>query len=217
MFSFRRARGAALIALTLTAAGCGGAIAGPLDLARGATDVAFDGLYIAADVGRQDLVGGALIGGVDLLEQRQRFAGNLALGYRKQFGRFVFGAEGGYGVVDGRLSVSDPGLQIEARNGTQSFYGLQAGYVANRNRDLMAFAYLSEVSRTFNLDIVSMGAAFSQRDEQGMLRFGAGIERRVAGGLHARITAGTARGKFDSAIMKPSRHVEFAAGLVIQF
>ena len=185
----------------------------------GAEGKSFDGVYLALDIGRQDMVGGALINGVDMLAQRQRFAGNFGVGYRKQFGRFVLGAEGGFGVVDGSLSSVDNARQltIDAHNNIQSFYGAQAGFLLDKKKDLLLYGYLSEVSRSYDLSIVSMGASFRQVDKQGMLRFGGGLEKRISGPAHLRVSAGTARGKYGAAVEKPERHLEFMAGVVLQF
>ncbi|MEZ5893658.1 MAG: hypothetical protein R3C58_11035 [Parvularculaceae bacterium] len=179
----------------------------------------FDGLYVAADVGRQDMVGGALIDGVDVLAERRRLAATVSAGYRKQFGGFVIGVEGGYGYADGDLHVVDPAeqLEIDARNSSQFFYGAQAGVLGGADKDMLFFAYASEVKRSYDIDIVSMGSAFSQTDKQGMLRFGGGVEKVISGPLHVRLTVGSARGKYSAAAEQPKRHLEFSAGVVLQF
>ncbi|WP_428409686.1 hypothetical protein [Hyphococcus sp.] len=212
-----RNRAAALAVLILpvvlsTAAAAPAAIAG-------AESKTFDGLYLAADVGRQDMVAGALIGGVDMLEQRQRIAGSFSAGYRKQIGGWVLGLEGGYGLVDGGLSIDDPAqqLSVEARNSSQIFYGAQIGVIASEKHDLLFFTYVSQVERSYELDIVSMGSAFSQTDKQGMLRFGGGLEKKISGPIHLRVSVGTARGKFSQPVAEPSRQLEFSGGVVFQF
>lgn len=179
----------------------------------------FSGPYAGLEFGRQHVIGGSLVDGVDTLQEDSRLVSSGFAGLRVQAARFVVGGELGVGRMDGDLRLTDPAraLAVDYLNDGQWHWGLQAGY-AVRDHTLL-FAYLSEVTRTFDVTITRSGLTTPQQDEQGLLRFGAGLEQRVAGPLHLRVTAGTSRADFGGrpTNLTIGRRLEAAGGLVVQF
>ncbi len=159
----------------------------------------FNGFYVGLDAGRQNIIGRALVNGVDTLQQSSRSVATLLGGARLQLGYgIVAGLEGGIGLADGKLSLSDPanGLTVEYKNSTQVQYGVVLGYALGAQRDTLIFGYLSQVERRFDVSVQSPQGNFEQRDAQGLLRFGAGVERKISGPFRLRATIGTSRADF---------------------
>ncbi len=195
------------------------AIEGPAVIV-GAEGKVFDGLYGGVDFSRQNVIAGSLVGGVDILQEDNKFIASAFGGYRKQFGSIVIGVEGGYGRFDGELLLSDPSQQlaIAYESNSQTHYGAILGYAFGTEQDTLAFGYVSEVSRKFDVAIVSAGQSFVQRDRQGILRFGAGLEKRISGPFHARLTAGASRADFNQVTnIDPGIEFEFGAAFIFQF
>ena len=93
-------------------------------------------------------------------------------------------------------------------------FGAHVGRVVGG--DWRVYGYLSETSRDFDVRLTDGGGSFNQADEQGILRFGVGLERPVNGWLSWRATLGSARAKFDGPTnMDPDREIEFALGVVM--
>ena len=154
----------------------------------------FTGIYAGVVAGSQNLFGGSNINGADVLAQSSRGAVDFPLGYRRQFlsGRFLAGAEFIWGLTDGRLKHEDRARQLSIRyeNNSQWSIGLTAGYVFGKKRSNLTFLYLNETTRQFDVFIVDQYGPYKQQDEQGMLKFGVGVERRLLKALHVRLTAG---------------------------
>jgi hypothetical protein len=202
--------------LALAAAACAAvAISGP---ARGEP---FHGFYLRAEIGSQNLIAGSLVDGVDTLAQDSRTVTTLAGGLRGEFlGGWVVGVEVGSGRFDEGLRLVDTtrGLQIDYRGDSQFHYGLLAGHTVPWRRALV-FAYAQEVTRDFEVSIVQNGVAFAQNDEQGLLRYGVGLEVPIAGRLHFSATAGSSRADFGD---RPTNidvedELDAAFGLSLQF
>ncbi len=182
----------------------------------------FDGVYIGVDYGRQNLIGGSLVNGVDVLAQQSRGVVSFFGGVRKQFaGGFVLGAEGGYGILDGDLAFADSANQLFVAydSDSQFHYGLILGHTIGAKKDLLLFGYVSEVSRSFDVAVLSAGVAFTQRDEQGLLRFGGGVEKHIAGPLLLRATAGLSRADFGGrpTNIDPETRFDASAAIILQF
>lgn len=182
----------------------------------------FDGFYVGVDFGRQNVIGGSLVNGVDVLSQKSKAVVSFFGGFRKQFaGGFVLGAEGGYGILDGDLALADPANQLFVAydNNSQFHYGLILGHTVGAEKDILLFGYVSETSRSFDVAVLSAGTAFTQRDEQGLLRFGAGIEKHIAGPFLLRATAGTSRADFGGrpTNIDPTTKFDASAAVIIQF
>jgi hypothetical protein len=179
----------------------------------------FNGAYIAIDVGAQHIIGGSLVGGVDTLQDASRLVAAASGGVRRDIRGIVIGGELGLGVTDGDIELRDPGrgLVVTYRNNRQWDWALMAGPALGRKT--LLFGYLSEVTRQFDVTIERGDAVTSQRDEQGLLRFGLGVEHRVGGPLHVRVAVGTSRANFgDRATNKAiNKRLEATAGLLWQF
>lgn len=183
----------------------------------------FDGLYLGANAGSQNLFGGSFVDGTDVLAQESRFVAELFTGFRKQFlkGRLLAGLEVQIGFTDGDLMHYDPdkSLKINYRNSFQSGYGLTLGAVLLKDKNLLAYIYAFETERKFDVTIREGAATYRQKDEQGMLKYGLGLEARVWRGLHARATLGRLRVDFGD--LKTNINVEdkwdVTLGVVYQF
>ncbi|MGE0555930.1 MAG: hypothetical protein AB7R55_21075, partial [Gemmatimonadales bacterium] len=187
--------------------------------APGRTRHSFSGPTLAVDAGWQNLIGGALVGGVDMLQQSRRRVASVSVGLRYQtpIGTLI-GGELGRGVVDGDLTLRMPStpLTIEYRNRAQRHWGLVLGQAIGPGRRWLAFGYLSEVTRRFEVEIEEDASRYTQRDEQGLLRFGVGLERAVASPLSVRVTLGTSRADFGTRATNivPRRLLEVGVGIV---
>lgn len=162
----------------------------------------FHGLYFGAEVGSQNIFGGALVNGQDILTEDKRVTASGLLGWRYQFKNgLVVGLEGQLGITDGDLSFNSPtdNLQISYENSSQSAYGLTLGYAFGTNHDWLFYAYGLETSRDFDVTIAGPLGVGTQNDNQGMVRYGVGIEKAFGSGLHVRAAAGTLAADFGDA------------------
>ncbi|HMQ47663.1 MAG TPA: hypothetical protein PKA00_09615 [Saprospiraceae bacterium] len=186
-------------------------------------DKYFDGIHIGANVGSQNLFGGSFVDGVDVLAQEFRFVAELFTGFRKQFlkGRMMAGAEVQIGFTDGNLIHQNPAesLTINYKNNFQSGYGLTLGAVFLKKKTLLAYAYAFETERKFDVSIRDAFGTYQQKDEQGMLKYGLGLEAKIWRGLHARATLGRLRVDFGDQItnIEVDDKWDFTAGVVWQF
>ncbi len=179
----------------------------------------FSGPYVAVDVSRQHVIGGSLVDGVDTLQEASRGVLSVSAGWRRALGAVVVGADVGLGRLDGALVLRDDATATTVRYDTSSqWHWRLTGGVTIGPRTL-AYAYVSEVTRAFDVTITRRGATTPQRDEQGLLRFGGGLERRVGGPVHVTVAAGSSRADFGGrqTNIEPGRRLEASAGLVLQF
>jgi len=180
----------------------------------------FDGFYVGIDAARQNTIAGALVAGVDTLKQGTRSVASLNAGYRVAFpGGFVAGLELGYGVTDGDLTLNDAinRLSIDYKNSTQFSFGALAGYAVAA--DTLLFAYISETKRSFDVTIRGPLGVGAQNDKQGLLRYGLGVEQRIAGPMSVRALVGTSHAGFGDrrTNIDPKRKVDVGLGAVFQF
>ena len=188
-----------------------------LHLASPALAQTFSGPYIGVDVSRQHYIGGSVVNGIDVLQEDSRIVASLFGGIRWQTRGFVLGGELGRGRADGDLRLETADLTIDYRNRWQGHWQLHAGHTIGRGS--LLYGYLSEVTRQFDVTISDSGQSTTQQDEQGMLRFGAGVEQQLTNRLRLRLTAGSSRADFgDRATNKAiGRRLELGGGLVVQF
>lgn len=183
----------------------------------------FDGLHFGANAGSQNLFGGSFVDGVDVLAQESRFVAELFSGFRKQFlkGRLLAGAELQMGFTDGDLIHEDPtqSLIINYENDFQSGYGLMLGSVFLKEKTLLIYAYAFETERKFDVHIHQGEHSFKQKDEQGMLKYGLGLEAKIWKGLHLRTTAGRLRVDFGDLVtnIEVDDKWDFTVGVLGQF
>lgn len=184
-----------------------------------ATAQTFSGAYAGIDAGRQHVIAGALVDDIDTLADDIRVVTSIFGGLRRQFGGVVVGGEIGVGRMDGDLRLEEParGLVVDYAGDSQWHWALSAGHTLGART--LVFGYLSEVTRTFDVSVAGPAATFTQEDEQGLLRFGLGVEQIVSGPLRLRVTAGTSLADFGGrrTNIEISRKLEASAGLVWQF
>ena len=177
-------------------------------------------VFLALDGGVQNLIGGALVSGVDVLSQASRMVGTVSVGVRAEtsFG-LVAGFDVGMGVARGNLHLVDPSgpLEVTYRNRTQRHWNVMVGHALGDDRRTTVHLYLSEVSRSFDVDVDEAGARYSQRDGQGLLRFGLGVEREVTDAAALRVRVGTSQADFGGrpTNITPTRPVDVMIGAVL--
>lgn len=179
----------------------------------------YTGVTIGLDLGRQNIIGGSQVAGIDVLQQASRLVAGVSIGGRVQapFGT-VLGAEVGRGWTDGNLQLVEPSppLTVSYHNRRQSHWQLTLGQAVGARRRNLLYIYVSEVSRGFDVEIVTGTETRRQRDEQGLLRYGLGYERAVSGLFAFRGTVGTSRADFGTqrTNITPRRVVDLSAGLL---
>jgi hypothetical protein len=174
------------------------------------------GVYVAAEHGLQQLIGGAQYAGTDMLAADVRTVTSFAFGLRFEVRDWIFGGDLGFGQTDGDLRLEDPGipLTIRYRNNSQTHFGLHLG--RRVGEDWRVYGYLSEASRDFDVTLTDGGGTFQQTDGQGILRFGVAVERSITRLLSWRVALGSARAKFDGPTnVDPDRELELGLGLVL--
>ena len=182
----------------------------------------FDGPFLGLELGSQNYFSGALVGEVDVLTRSSKIVTDLSVGYRKQLarGRLVVGLRFNYGHTDGQLRNLDQVRQLEFlhRNDSQFGLGFELGVALGSRRSTALFLYGYETERDFEVTIATPAGSFRQSDEQGVFRFGLGVELRLRRGFHLRATLGTDRADFGDRLT--SREVdgrtEVGLGVVYQ-
>jgi len=181
----------------------------------------FEGVTLSIDAGRQKIIAGALVEGVDVLAEDDRYVVGLGVGGRVQLDvGLVVGVELGVARFDGDLSTTGPGgVAVTWTGGDQRTLGGSLGWAFERERPVLAFAYLSEATRDFDASLAGPGGTGEQQDEQGFLRYGAGLEIHVTDGLGVEVTVGSGRADFGDAVtsIDPTRAIEFGVGLAWTF
>lgn len=191
--------------------------------ARGAeTDPYFDGPYLGLEASRQNTIGGALVAGIDTLAQASRTVVSVTGGYRHQFtGGLVAGLEGSFGAIDGDLSHSDQanGLSIDYKNRTQYAVGGIFGIAVGALQETLIYGYVSETKRGFDVTVRGPLGVGTQKDKQGLLRYGLGLERRLHESFSLRASVGSSRADFGNqrTNFDPNTRIDFALGAIWQF
>jgi len=181
----------------------------------------FTGLYFGVEAGVLNVIGGAQVSGLDVLAQDTRGAVTFLVGGRYEFGRLVAGVEFGAGWEDGDLTHDDPGaaLHVDYRNQGHTRIGGTLGVTLGAQRRTQVFGYVAELSRSFDVTVTQAGVISEQRDEQGLLRYGAGVEQVLGHRLAVRGTVGSSRADFGGrpTNLTPNRPLEAAVGVVFRF
>lgn len=179
-------------------------------------------VYLAVDVGRQSVIAGALVDGLDVLAQASRWVGSVSLGVRADapFGTAV-GFDVGLGRFGGDLRHQDGTRELDvAYRGTrQRHWNAWLGQSLGPGRRTTVFAYLSEASRDFEVEVKDRGTRYRQQDGQGLLRYGLGVERGLTDLFALRVTAGSSRADFGSrpTNFTPRRPLDFSLGGVLHW
>jgi len=183
----------------------------------------FDGFYLGAAAGSQNLFGGSFVGGIDVLAQESRFVAEVSAGFRKQLfkAKFLLGLEFQVGFTDGNLMHADPEQQLEItyKNKTQSGIGITTGAALGNRKNILLFGYANETTRKFEVSIKEQGERYQQKDEQGMLKYGLGVEVRLYKGLNARFSCGRLRVDFGDQVtnINVEDKWDIMGGFVYQF
>ncbi len=108
---------------------------------------------------------------------------------------------------------------MDYRNDRHWRLGGTFGYVVGQARRTLLLGYVAETTRTFDVTITTPSTTFSQQDEQGLLRYGAGVEQNVHERLTIRGTLGISRADFGNqqTNITPDRPLECAVGLNVRF
>jgi|CXWL01.1.fsa_nt_gi hypothetical protein len=180
----------------------------------------FGGLYVGGVVEHKNIIAGAQVGGVDMLAQESRLGIGLIGGWRHQFSNgLVIGVEGGWGAEDATLDLAVPasGLNIEYDNGAYWRLGASIGFVVGPEDRTLLYAYVHETTRDFDVTIRQAGNTFRQQDEQGLLAYGVGIERRLTARTSVRGELGTSRAEFDGPTnVDPDQPIDVSLGLLFR-
>lgn len=125
----------------------------------------------------------------------------------------MIGASVSKGWLNGDMNLETETLSVAWKNDSQWDWEANVG-MAFANR-FHVFLFASEVTRKFDVEITRGGIQFSQTDEQGMLRIGAGGEAYLVRGLSVRLKIGTGRADFGDQItnIEVKRKAHFSAGL----
>jgi hypothetical protein len=183
----------------------------------------FDGMYFEVNVGSQNVFGGSFVNDMDILAQESKLVTEIGLGYRKQFmnNRLVTGLAFSLGFLNGNLehiSADDP-LKINYKNSSQYSFGLITGILLDKHRRFLLYGYLNETKRKFHVIIDQPPYNYTQRDKQGMLKFGVGMEYQVFKRFHVKASFGGLRVDFGE--LKTNINVEdkydLMTGIVYQF
>ena len=190
--------------------------------ASDAGEATFDGFYLGAALASQNVWGGSLIGGIDVLSEDRRLIAEVSLGWRHGiFENWVVGVEVQAGLLDGDLHrESGPaGLSIEYANDSQFGFGVNLGRILGSGRRQLLYAYAYETKRDFDVTInhPSFGS-FTQSDEQGLLRYGLALETAWSDRLRTKLAVGTYRVDFGDALtnIDIGSDLDIGIGLVYQ-
>lgn len=204
-----------IISLTLLPAALGALALAPAAAAEGSP---FGGAYAGAEAGVQNVIAGANVGGTDALAQESKAVVSLVGGYRLNWKNgVVLGAEASLGTGDLSLDQQFGGFDLTYDSNTQWSFGGIAGWVPGGGEgNTLIFAYVSETKREFDVNGSQPGFSFQQRDEQGLLRYGIGVERAFGKGWSVRGTLGTSRAEFGDRPrnIDPDNPVDVSLGLI---
>lgn len=184
----------------------------------------FDGFHIGLSVGSQNIFGGAFIDELDVLGQKNGFVVELSSGYRRQLlnSRLLIGFEFQFGITNSDVEQVDTRnqLKINYENNSQFGYGINLGIALGKNKNVLAYTYGSITKRNFDILIINTnGISFGQKDGQGFLRYGIGLETPIYKKLNIKATVG--RVYVDFGDLKTNMDVDdkldFNLGIVYQF
>ena len=133
----------------------------------------------------------------------------------------VTGLEYSVGFLNGNLEHNSPSesLFIKYENSFQSSIGINIGVALGEQRRYMLFGYLNETKRKFDVDINQYHYHYTQRDKQGMLKYGIGLELSVIKRINLKVTFGGLRvdfGELETNIDVDDKY-DFTFGINYQF
>ncbi|MEL7120134.1 MAG: outer membrane beta-barrel protein [Bacteroidota bacterium] len=141
----------------------------------------YDGLYIGASIGAQNIFGGAFIDDLDIIAQKSGLALDVSVGIRQQIlnDRIVVGAEFLYGFTDGDLQEIDVrnDINIDYLNSQQLGVGINLGYAFGPERNILVSVMLQQARRNFDISFLNLdGESANQDDRQNFDRYGVMVE-----------------------------------------
>ena len=182
----------------------------------------FDGLYLGVTVGSQNVIGGSFVDNTDFLQEDTKVVVDIPVGFRKQLfaNKLVLGLELRFGFLNGNLSLIDEQqqLQIDYQNDSQFGFGGIMGTTLGKKQKVLVYAYGIETKRKFDVNISFGNNSFTQKDKQGMFKYGLGIEANIYRRLNALLTFGTYRVDFGDVITNKNikEKLDINIGLVYQ-
>jgi hypothetical protein len=160
----------------------------------------FDGPYLGVNIGTQNVFGGSFVNEMDILAQQSKVVTEFTLGYRTQLvkNRLVAGIAFSMGFLDGSLEHNDETepLNISYKTSFQSSIGTKIGIALGKQRRYLIFGYINETKRKFDVAINQPPYEFTQRDKQGMLKYGIGVELNLKKRINISTTFGGLRVDF---------------------
>jgi outer membrane autotransporter protein len=183
----------------------------------------YDGIYLGATVGYQNVFGEADIEGLDLIVQKSALVLEFSTGYRRQFvQRLVVGAEVQIGYVDGDMEEFDERFQMDVhyQNSIQTGYGLTAGLVIGGGKNFLTYGYGNVTNRNFEIEYTDVnGTVHNQEDDQRFLQYGVGADVHVEERFNVRASVGKVNVDFEDVVASQDVEDEFdfRLGLVYQF
>lgn len=186
----------------------------------------FDGFYLRAELGIQNVFSGALIDEIDVLKNQNRLASDFGFGYRRQIvkERMLVGAEVRIGLIDGEINrqynTDFQNIHISYKTNIQSGFGLNLGAVLGAKKSWLVSTYLFEVNRTFDIVwIEENGTIHDQEDGNSFVRYGLSIERALKRRISCKISFGNIHVDFDNPNTTESVNdtVECMIGMNYQF
>ena len=170
------------------------------EAANDADQDSFDGFYLGVSLASQNVWGGSMIGGIDVLTEDRRVIAEASLGWRHRISEnWVAGVEVQAGLLDGDLRRErySGGVSIEYANNSQLGYGVNLGRTLGSDRRHLLYAYAYETRRDFDVTIHHPShGIFNQSDEQGFLRYGFALETIWSQRLRTKLALGTYRVDF---------------------
>lgn len=179
----------------------------------------FDGLYMSASYGKQNLFSGAFLDNIDVLQRKHSSVYELSLGWRLLVnGDLFISINGRYGFTDGDLLRTDNMLTIDYDNSNQIALGAQFGRVFGQQQWL-AYMYSYVTRREFDIHVEVPDFSFTQHDEQTLIRYGLGLEKRLATQWGAYVEVGKTHTDFGGKItnMGITNGTDLNIGLVYTF
>ena len=190
--------------------------------ASDAEKYAFDGFYLGAAVSSQNVWGGSLIAGIDVLTEDRRAVAEASLGWRHSvFEHWVVGVEVQAGLLDGDLhrEADAGGFSVDYSNNSQFGFGVNSGRILGSGRRHLLYLYAYETERNFDVKISHPSfCTCIQSDEQGFLRYGLALETAWSGRLRTKMAVGTYRVDFGDARtnINIGSDIEMSIGFVYQ-
>ncbi|WP_448550219.1 outer membrane beta-barrel protein [Thalassotalea fusca] len=149
------------------------------------------GFYAGVGLSSQNYFSGALLDGIDVLQQESVLVKELLLGWKMPINRNWFlGIEGVYGHATDPLFRQQQNIAIHYENTSHYSLGVQLSRYLNVQKSSAFLVYANLTDRRFELTINTANGTLNQTDGQSFLRYGIGYEHNLAHNWSWRITLG---------------------------